>query len=366
MEHTSSPVDLDLLNDILRLPYRAALRDPAERVRHRAGRARRPSSTRSSTAPTRPSARPTRCSTILAEPEPQLARLATDSDTGARAARARARALRATSSSRRTPPARPPPSAAATSALGHRAAARLPAPAAAAHGRPRDLRRPGHAAAAPTSSPPHRTSGRLIKAQGTLADASRDAFPSLGDALERGRPALIRRAPADPGPRSGSARSSAPVSVNLDDAHEEPRQDRRGRADQRLALLRRPRHERLRLARPLPAHGARDQHLHGATRPFPRASRCTANFTSGAGAAAADAQPLQADLAREPKKGAKGGSVPPTGTLLRDLLGPPHRIRRWTASARRTCARSAGAPHRALQGLGAREPVLDYLLGGAQ
>ena len=37
--------------------------------------------------------------------------------------------------------------------------------------------------------------GRLIEAQGTLADASRKSFPSLGDALERGRPALIESRP---------------------------------------------------------------------------------------------------------------------------------------------------------------------------
>ena len=54
----------------------------------------------------------------------------------------------------------------------------------------------------------------------------------------------------------------------------------------------------------------------------PTGVACTANFTSGTAAAAADAQPLQADLAREPDKGAKGGNVPPTGTLLRDLLAP--------------------------------------------
>ena len=37
--------------------------------------------------------------------------------------------------------------------------------------------------------------GRLIKAQGTLADASRKSFPSLGDALDVGRPALIQARP---------------------------------------------------------------------------------------------------------------------------------------------------------------------------
>ena len=58
--------------------------------------------------------------------------------------------------------------------------------------------------------------GRLIKAQGTLSDASRDAFPSLGNALERGRPALIRARPLirDLG---ALGREAAPVSVNLDE-----------------------------------------------------------------------------------------------------------------------------------------------------
>src|SRR4029453_3777494 len=37
--------------------------------------------------------------------------------------------------------------------------------------------------------------GRLIHSQGTLADASREALPSLGNALERGRPALIHAGP---------------------------------------------------------------------------------------------------------------------------------------------------------------------------
>ena len=44
--------------------------------------------------------------------------------------------------------------------------------------------------------------GRLIQAQGTLADASRVALPSLGDALERGRPALMQLAAADQGPHA--------------------------------------------------------------------------------------------------------------------------------------------------------------------
>jgi virulence factor Mce-like protein len=58
--------------------------------------------------------------------------------------------------------------------------------------------------------------GRLIEAQGTLSDASRESFPSLGDALERGRPALIDARPVirDLGEFADEA---APVSVNLDE-----------------------------------------------------------------------------------------------------------------------------------------------------
>ena len=58
--------------------------------------------------------------------------------------------------------------------------------------------------------------GRLIEAQGTLADASRESFPSLGDALERGRPALIQARPLIQDlERLGE--QAAPVSVNLDE-----------------------------------------------------------------------------------------------------------------------------------------------------
>ena len=90
---------------------------------------------------------------------------------------------------------------------------------------------------------------------------------------------------------------------------------------------------------------------------------CTANFTSGVAAdAAAGAQPLQADLAREPEKGATGGSVPPTGTLLRDLLAPasdPEVDRRREANMRALRKRATEGS----SGLGDREPMLDYLLG---
>ena len=81
--------------------------------------------------------------------------------------------------------------------------------------------------------------GRLIKAQGTLADASRESFPSLGDALERGRPALINARPLIQDlERLGE--QAAPVSVNLDELTKSLTR-RGGRAPERPRLLPRAR-----------------------------------------------------------------------------------------------------------------------------
>ena len=62
VENTSSPVDLDLINNVMRLPYRERLSILLDEFGTRAGRAAARSSTRSSTAPTRRCARRTRCS----------------------------------------------------------------------------------------------------------------------------------------------------------------------------------------------------------------------------------------------------------------------------------------------------------------
>ena len=160
--------------------------------------------------------------------------------------------------------------------------------------------------------------GRLIEAQGTLADASRESFPSLGDALERGRPALIRARPLirDLGRLGQSAR---PDLGRPRRAHAEPRRDRRRRAHQRLPLLRRAVHQRLRLARPLPARRARDQHLHRVRRGC-RPGSPAAPTSPRRRAVGGTTQRLLASLNAPEPKGEPGGSVPPTGTLLEDLL----------------------------------------------
>jgi ABC-type transporter Mla subunit MlaD len=203
--------------------------------------------------------------------------------------------------------------------------------------------------------------GRLIRAQGTLADASRDAFPSLGDALERGRPALIHARPLiqDLG-RLG--KELAPTSVDLDELTTSL--DETGAVERindfvyYVALATNGFDS---LSHYLRAGLVTNTCTEYAT--VNTGIACTANFTSGLESASASGPArLQADLAPEPKKGAKGGSVPPTGTLLQDLLGPgsdPQRERERESNLRALRERaSQGSP-----GLAEREPMLDYLLG---
>ena len=167
-------------NDILRLPYRqrfaillnefgtglAGRGEDLNEVIHRANPALRETD---------------KVLKILADQNRTLARLARDSDQALGAARARAASRSPTSSSRRTRPAEASAERRGDLAREHPPAARLPARAAAADGGPRGLHRPGHAAAHRPERRRARRSGRLIKAQGTLADASRET-PSRASA----------------------------------------------------------------------------------------------------------------------------------------------------------------------------------------
>jgi ABC-type transporter Mla subunit MlaD len=358
VENTSSPVDLDLLNDILRLPYRqrfaillnelgtglAGRGTELNEVIHRANPALRETD---------------KVLAILANQNRSLARLASDSDQAlGPLAREREHLAHFIVAANET---------------GQATAERREDIALGIHRLPAFLRElrllmvdletvtdqgtpllNDLGAAAPDL-------GRLIKAQGTLADASRDAFPSLGDALERGRPALIHARPLIQDlERLGE--QLAPVSVNLDDLTKSL--DSTG-AIERLndfvyyVALATNGFDSL-------SHYLRAGLVTNTCTEYATVSTgvaCTANFTSSVAAdAAAGAQPLQADLAREPEKGATGGNVPPTGTLLRDLLAPasdPQVDRRREANMRALRKRAAEGS----AGLGDREPMLDYLLG---
>jgi ABC-type transporter Mla subunit MlaD len=203
--------------------------------------------------------------------------------------------------------------------------------------------------------------GRLIRAQGTLADASREACPSLGDALERGRPALIRARPLirDLG-RLG--KELAPTSVDLDELTKSL--DRTGaieRINDFLYYLALSTNGFDALGHYLRAGLVTNTCTEYATTNTGIA--CTANFTSGFETASdSQADALPARTAAEPK-GDSRGSVAPTGALLENLIGAgadPQLERRREEGMRRLRRQARdGSP-----ALGAEEPVLDYLLGG--
>ena len=257
VDHNSAPVDIDLLNDILRLPYRqrfaillselgvglAGRGDDLNEVIHRANPALKETDD---------------VLAILAQQNHVLARLARDSDQAlAPLSREREHFADFIEEANKTG------EATAERATDQRRTLRL---------LPDTLRQLrllmvdlGTLADQGTplltdvnASAPDL--GRLIKAQGTLAQASNKAFPSLGDALEVGRPGPDPVPAADPGPEQ-ARHGDRPDRQEPRLAHEEPRRDACDRAHQRLPLLRHPLDQRVRLARPLLARRRRGERV---------------------------------------------------------------------------------------------------------
>jgi phospholipid/cholesterol/gamma-HCH transport system substrate-binding protein len=203
--------------------------------------------------------------------------------------------------------------------------------------------------------------GRLIKAQGTLSDASRDAFPSLGDALERGRPALIEARPLirDLG-RLG--REAAPVSVDLDELtkslNETGGVERLNDVLYYLALVSNG-FDGL-------GHYLRTGLVTNvcSTYALEQSSTCRSTFFDPAAEiSSASGSPGLASANASASRQTGGGSVAPTGSLLQDLLGQGGdpsvgRRREQNLEALRERARERRSP--ALDGA---EAGLDYLLG---
>jgi virulence factor Mce-like protein len=204
--------------------------------------------------------------------------------------------------------------------------------------------------------------GRLIEAQGTLADASRESFPSLGDALERGRPALLDARPLiqDLG-RLGE--QAAPVAVNLDKLTKSL--DETGAVERLNDLV-------YYLALVSNGFDGLGHYLRAglvtnvcSTYALEQSPACRATFFDPAEAASAGVGELgaaQADASRL----TGGGSVAPTGTLLQDLLGQESdptvdRRREQNLEALRRRAKEGRSP--ALDGA---EAGLDYLLGSEE
>jgi ABC-type transporter Mla subunit MlaD len=357
VDRTSSPVDLDLLNDIMRLPYRqrfaillsefgtglAGRGEELNEVIHRANPALRETD---------------EVLKILADQNRTLARLARDSDQVlGPLARERERVADFVVQANRT---------------GEASAERRGDLARSIHLLPDFLRelRPLMAdledftdqgtplltdlnAAAPAL-------GRLIEAQGTLADASRESFPSLGDALERGRPALINARPLirDLG-RFGQ--EAAPVSVDLDELTKSlKRTDAIERLNDVIYYLTLASNGFDGLGHYLRAGLVTNVCSNYALQ---QGVACRSTFfdpNAESSTASTELAPANADPSKQTGK----GSVPPTGTLLQELLGQGgdpsvSERRRENLDALRERHERGVSP--ALQDA---EPALDYLLGG--
>jgi len=358
VEHTSSPVDLDLLNDTLRLPYRQRLAillselgtglagrgEDLNEVIHRANPALRETD---------------EVLAILADQNRTLARLARDSDQAlAPLAREREHFANFIEEANTTGEA-----TAERSADQRRTIQLLPETlrqlrllmvdleGLADEGTPllTDVNK-----AAPDL-------GRLIKAQGTLAEASRESFPSLGDALEEGRPALIRARPLIQDlDRLGT--QLAPVSRNLDDLTKSL--DETGGVERLNDFL-------YYLTLSINGFDSLGHYLRAGLvanvcseyRVTPSGTQCNSNFynPNEVGAAATDS--LEPRNAPEPKGDDSAGNVPPTGTLLQGLLGSgetPEQARQRKDSQKRLRTQAESAS----PAFGEGEPMLDYLLGG--
>jgi virulence factor Mce-like protein len=205
--------------------------------------------------------------------------------------------------------------------------------------------------------------GRLIEAQGTLADAGRVSFPSLGDALERGRPALIDARPLirDLG-RLG--REAAPVAVNLDELTKSLNET--GAVERLNDLV-------YYLALVSNGFDGLGHYLRAglvtnvcSSYALEASPSCRSTFfdPSAEGATASGA-PLSAAKA-EVTRGSGQGSVAPTGSLLQDLLGQGGdptvgRRREQNLEALQQRHREGRSP-----ALEEADPALEYLLGGEE
>jgi ABC-type transporter Mla subunit MlaD len=356
VENTSSPVDLDLVNNIMRLPYRERFRillsefgtglagrgEELNEVIHRANPALRETD---------------RVLAILAEQNRTLARLARDSDQAlGPLARERERLGHFIAVANETGQA-----SAERSPDIRRGINRLPAflrelrplmadlEALADQGTPllADLK-----SAAPQMD-------RLIKGLGTLSEAGRESFPSLGDALERGRPALIRARPLirDLG-RLG--REAGPATESLDELTASLQQT--GGIERINDFL-------YYLALNTNGFDSVGHYLRAGL----VTNTCSSYFTEPAGGCNANfydpfTGPASASLAarnaRFDERKAGGGNVPAQGTLLEGLLGgeaDPRQTRQRDEGIERLRQRVERGRSPALEG---GEPVLDYLLGG--
>jgi ABC-type transporter Mla subunit MlaD len=199
--------------------------------------------------------------------------------------------------------------------------------------------------------------GRLIEAQGELADAGRVSFPSLGDSLERGRPALIRARPLIRN-LGRFAKDIKPASADLDSLTKSI--DRTGGVERIADLI-------FYLGLSSNGFDAIGHYLRAGL----VTNTCSGYFLEISGGCRStffdpDTEPASASLearnAPEPE-GDSGGSVAPTGELLSGLLGEgatPEQVRERDRNLGRLRNQAQGRS----PALPPEEPALEYLLGG--
>jgi ABC-type transporter Mla subunit MlaD len=354
--NTSSPVDIDLLNDILRLPYRqrfalllsefgtglAGRGDELNEVIHRANPA-------------------------LRETDKLLAVLADQNRTLANLARDSAEALGPLARERR----RVSDWIVQANATGEASAERRADISRGINRLPEFLRKLKPLMAdlddfavqgTPVAADLNQAAPKLddvIKNLGTVSEAGRESFPSLGDALERGRPALIRARPLIQD-LTKLGTQAGPATKNLDLLTASLQQTKGvERINDFIYYL------------SLSTNGfdALGHYLRAglvtnncSTYVMTPASTevCNARFFSAFGDASAE--PRNAKFDEQAQK--SRGSVNPQGTLLQGLLGSGgdgSETRERNQGLKRIRERAkSGSP--ALQN---DEPMLDYLLGGS-
>lgn len=204
--------------------------------------------------------------------------------------------------------------------------------------------------------------GRLIRSQGTLATASRESFPSLGEALERGRPALLRSQPLirDLGRLGKQAR---PASEDLDKLTASL--DKTGGVERVMDVL---------FSIGLATNGfdsighylragllANECSGYSDFTNINPSQSCAANYFNRDEEEDSEAAAAGTAAKSDEAKGAAKGSVPPTGNLLQGLLGPSERASetRQREESMKRLREQAQRPSPGLPG----EPALDYLLG---
>jgi ABC-type transporter Mla subunit MlaD len=356
LRRTSSPVDLDLINDTLRLPYRQRLAIVVDELG--TGLAGRGQDLNAVIHRANPALRETDdVLRILARENRVLASLARDSDAAlGPLARERRRVSDWVVQANRT---------------GQATAARRGELRATLDRLPPFLRqlRPLMAdleGFTDQATPVVRDLGtaapdvsRLVRQLGPFADASRPAIRSLGRATVRGRPALVRARPLVRDLRS-FARDARPVSTNLDQLTRSL--DKTGGLERILDYI----FFQMTAVNGFDSIGhylraALIVNLCTQYAADPGAG-CNSNFTT-AGSSSAAGDSLAPSLAR-PRGGSRGeGSVPPRGNLLQGLVGPAEdpSQRRQREEGLSRLRRQASSPSPALSD--SKAPMLDYLLG---